>query len=68
MSEVVEKKSAAKRKPRPRPTKAVDFTVWATNGEPLSDLAVKKIEDAIQVAQVELFNDGIRILTQTSRA
>ena len=64
-------KTVAKRKPhphsRPRPTHALAFTVWAENGSPLPSAAVVKIEEAITRAQFELFNAGIRILTQTTR-
>jgi len=57
-----------KRKPRPRPVKAVEFTVWSANGGPVDDKAVKVIEAAIEEATLKLFNDGHRLLTQTSRA
>lgn len=63
-----QKKKVAKRKPRPRPTSAVQFTVWADNGQPLTDAVVAKFEEAIQAAQFELFNDGFRVLTQTNKA
>ena len=69
MTEVPEKKQAKKpRKPRPRPSRAVEFTVWNANGGPLPEEAVKKIEEAITTATFELFNDGIRVLTQTTKA
>lgn len=55
------------RKPRPRPTNALAFTVWAENGAPLSPAVVQQFEDAIQRVQFELFNDGTRVLTQTTK-
>ncbi len=68
MAEATEKKkSPAKRKPRPRPVQAVLFSVWSANGGPLAEAAVEKIQDAINTVQVELFNDGIRVLTQTNK-
>jgi hypothetical protein len=66
MAEKTVKKPA--RKPRPRPTHALDFTVWSVDGAPLAPPVVAKFEAAIQAVQVELFNDGIRLLTQTTKA
>lgn len=65
MAETTKKRPA--RKPRPRPTHALAFTVWAENGGPLPAATVSKIEEAILRVQVELFNDGTRILTQTTQ-
>lgn len=55
-------------KPRSRPVKAIEFSVWSTNGSPVPEKAVKEIEEAIQLATLKLFNDGYRLLTQTTRA
>jgi hypothetical protein len=68
MAEQVEKKVAKKRKPRPRPINALQFSVWSDNGSPLPESAQAQFEAAIQAVQVALFNEGIRTLTQTSRA
>lgn len=68
-TETDDKKLAKKpRKPRPRPSNGVAFTVWSENGTPLSPAAIKQFEDAIQRVQFELFNDGVRLLSQTTRA
>lgn len=64
MAEEAKKKT---RKPRPRPTQAIQFTVWSANGGPVPDKVIQKIEDAIQGVTLEVFNDGHRILTQTIR-
>jgi len=58
-------KAPVKRKPRP--IKAVQFTVWSASGGLVPENAVKEIEDAIQRSTLALFNDGVRLLTQTSR-
>lgn len=62
-----EKAVKKQRKPRPRPTNAMAFTVWQENGSPIPAAAQAKIEEALQRVQFELFNDGIRLLTQTTR-
>ena len=61
------KKTPAKRKPRPRPVHAVEITVWNTTGEALPDEIVGEFEAAVQAVQVEYFNKGIRLLTQTNK-
>lgn len=72
MAEQTEKKSA-KRKPssrprRPRPTNAVQITLWSDNAGPLPEPVVAQFEEALQKVQVGLFNEGIRVLSQTNRA
>lgn len=53
---------------RPRPTNAVQFTVWNATGAPVSEDAIKSIEQAIETVTLQLFNDGQRLLTQTNRS
>lgn len=60
------KKAPAKRKPKP--TNAVQFTMWSVNGGPVPESVVKDIEAAIQRYTLEAFNDGVRLLTQTNKA
>lgn len=64
---MTEKKTATKRPRKPKPTQAVQFTVWAVNGGPLSDDVVTKVEEVLEKTLFELFNDGHRLLTQTTR-
>ena len=52
---------------RPRPTNAVQFTVWNATGAPVPEDAIKSLEAAIEKVSLELFNDGQRLLTQTTR-
>lgn len=67
MSDTKATPKKATRRTRPRPASAVQFTVWSATGGPLPEDAVKKIAEAIELATFELFNDGIRVLTQTTR-
>lgn len=62
-----EKKKSQKPR-RPRPNHAVQITVWNANGGPVSDAAVRSIEEAVERVTLELFNDGQRLLTQTNIA
>lgn len=64
---MAEERKRTTRKPKPRPTHALAFTVWAENGAPLPPATQSRIEDAIERVQFELFNEGTRILTQTTR-
>lgn len=70
MTEVTEKKVAKKpqRKPRPRPTNAIQITIWSMDGSPVPEIAVEDFESALQVVKVELFNKGYRLLTQTTKS
>ena len=65
MAETTKKKAPAKRKPRP--TRAVQFTVWNANGGPVPESVIKEIEDLLQRTTLTLFNDGVRLLTQTNK-
>lgn len=58
----------AKRKPKPKPINAVQFSLWSVNGGPVPENVIKDIEGAIQRYTLEAFNDGVRLLTQTSKA
>lgn len=60
-------KKPVKRKPRPKPTTAIDFTVWAVDGSTLPESVTAEFEAAIQAVQVKLFNEGVRTLTQTTK-
>jgi hypothetical protein len=60
------KKAPVKRKPKP--TNVVQFTVWNVNTGPVPESVVKDIEEAIQRLTLMAFNDGVRLLTQTSKA
>ena len=62
-----EEKTARKRKPRPRPVRAVSFSVYSANGEPLTEETVKRVEEAMEKVTFELFNEGIRLLNSTAR-
>jgi hypothetical protein len=64
---MADKKPPVKRKPRPKPTTALDFTVWAVDGSTIPEAAVAEFEAAIQAVQVKLFNEGVRCLTQTTK-
>jgi hypothetical protein len=50
------------------PVTAVSFSVWSANGGPLADDAVRRLEDALEQEKLRLFNDGHRVLSQTTRA
>lgn len=64
----VKTKTTSKPKPKRRkPTQAVDFSVWAVNGGPLSDEVVTKLEEGFERLLFELFNEGHRLLSQTNR-
>lgn len=60
------KKAPVKRKPRP--VNAVQFTVWNVTGGPVPESIIKEIEDTIQRSTLVAFNDGVRLLTQTTKA
>lgn len=60
--------NAKKSKPRKVIPRTVQFTVWSANGGPLPESAIARIEEAIEHVTFELFNDGVRVLTQTNRA
>ena len=45
---------------------AVSFQVWMVNGAPVPEEVKEKMEAAVQTALFELFNQGYRLLTQTS--
>lgn len=64
---MAEQKKPAKRPARKKPTSAVDFTVWAVDGTTIPESAVQEFEDAIQGVKIKLFNDGVRVLSQTTR-
>jgi len=46
---------------------AVNFSVWSTNGGPISEEAIRQLEEALETAKLRLFNDGHRLLSQTTR-
>jgi hypothetical protein len=52
---------------KPNHVKGIDFTVWMLNGGPVPEEAQAKLEEAIEKTIFELFNDGYRLLTQTSK-
>jgi len=60
------KKAPVKRKPKP--VNAVQFSLWSVNGGPVPASVIIDIEDAIQRYTLEAFNDGVRLLTQTTKA
>lgn len=61
-------KKTPKKKSRPRPSQAVAITVWPANGGPLPESAIGRIEAAVERVTFELFNEGVRVLTQTTKA
>ena len=61
-------KKPQKKARRPRPNHAVQITVWNANGGPVSDAAVRSVEEAVERVTLELFNEGQRLLTQTNVA
>lgn len=64
MAETIKKKKRPSR--RPRPSNAVQITVWSANGAPLPQDTVRSLEEAVERVTLELFNDGQRLLTQTT--
>jgi len=52
---------------KPPPMSAVNFSVWSTNGGPISEEAIRQLEEALETAKLRLFNDGHRLLSQTTR-
>lgn len=62
-----QRKPAAKRPPRRKPTSAVEFSIWQQDGTTLPESAIQAFEDAIEATRIKLFNQGIRTLTQTTR-
>ena len=57
-----------KKKPRrPHPANAIQLTVWDISGATLPEEVVKSLEAAIERVTLEFFNDGRRLLTQTTR-
>ena len=54
------------RRGKPHQVKGVQFTVWAINGGPIPPEIVEKIEKEIEKIVFEAFNEGLRILTQTT--
>ncbi len=58
---------AKETKKRVRPTNGVAFTVWSMNGGPLPEDVVAKMEEALDGVKFEFFNDGLRLLSQTTR-
>lgn len=52
---------------RPRQTKGIAFTIWSANGGQIPDTVIRDIETAIETATLGAFNDGHRLLTQTTR-
>jgi hypothetical protein len=62
------KKDNRKKRPsrRPRPSNAVQITVWSASGSPLPQDTIRSLEEAVERVTLELFNDGQRLLTQTN--
>ena len=56
-----------KKSRRPRPANAIQITVWDVTGSTLPEDAVRSLEAAVERVTLELFNDGRRLLTQTTR-
>jgi len=50
------------------PVSAFTISVWNANGGPVAAEAKEAIEDAVTAKLLELFNDGHRLLTQTTSA
>lgn len=60
-------KTQKKRTRRPRPANAIQITVWDATGSVLPEDTVRSIEEAVERITLELFNEGRRLLTQTTR-
>lgn len=56
------------RKPAQAPVTAINFSVWAKNGDPMPEEARQAIEAAIELAILQLHFDGCDLLTQTTYA
>lgn len=63
MADIVKKKT----RNRPRPARGVAFTIWSANGGQIPDAIIRDIEAAIEGTTLVAFNDGHRLLTQTTR-
>lgn len=50
-----------------RNVKGIDISVWMTHGGPVPEEVQQKLEEAVEAAIFELFNDGYRLLTQTTK-
>ncbi len=50
-----------------RPAPGVQLSVWSVNGAPIPPDVVKQLEETVEQKILELFNDGYRLLTSTSR-
>ncbi len=54
---------------RTRKVKGLQFTVWMMHGGPVPEEAQVKLEQAVEKAIFELFNEeDLRLLTQTTKA
>lgn len=63
MAEPAKKKART----RPRPTRGVAFTLWSANGGSVPPEIVIEIEARIADVTLGAFNEGHRLLTQTTR-
>lgn len=45
----------------------VQVSFWTLNGSPLTEDIIEQVESAIERVSIELFNQGIRVATQTTR-
>jgi hypothetical protein len=50
---------------KPPPSRAVNFSVWTLDGSAMPDKVRRAIEEALERAVLEQFNQGHRLLTQT---
>lgn len=60
-------KKKSTRPRRPRPANAIQITVWDATGATLNEDTVRSLEESIERVTLELFNEGQRLLTQTTR-
>lgn len=67
-AQMPEKTDKRKKRPsrRPRPNNAVQITVWSANGSPVPQDTIRSLEEAVERVTLELFNEGQRLLTQTT--
>jgi hypothetical protein len=65
---MAEKNTNSKPFKQHRQTAAIQFSVWSANSAPIPPDVVKQLEESLEREILQLFNQGYRLLTQTTKS